>query len=250
MDIRNSKDRDVFWEAYRACTEENRVRPDRSPFYVRWGKDFDSFLPDKSLKDRSRKDIEAFLADLRKRQGIADWQVRQAEHALRILYEVFLPHYTPERHPTVAPAGKHPTQEGMAKADGFRDRVIPGEVERQFPELIERVKTEIRARHYSYRTETSYLDGVRRFIAFHDYAAPRGLDAPTAVKIYLDYLAVEREVAANTQNQALNALVFFYGQVLQKPASNLVPSFNPVVASPSMGRVALQAFVGVALGVE
>jgi len=99
--------------------------------------------------------------------------------------------------------------------------VIPGEVERQFPELLEAVKTEVRTRHFSYRTETTYLDWVRRFIAFHDYADPRELDAPTAVKTYLDYLAVEREVAASTQNQALNALVFFYGQVLGKPVGEI-----------------------------
>ena len=54
MDVRNSKEPYGFWEAYRGCAEENRVRP------------------------RSRKDIEAFLADLGKRRGIADWQVRQA----------------------------------------------------------------------------------------------------------------------------------------------------------------------------
>ncbi len=64
MDVRNSKERDGFWEAYRGCAEENRVRPDRSPFYVNWAKDFANFLPEKPLKDRSRKDIEAFLADL------------------------------------------------------------------------------------------------------------------------------------------------------------------------------------------
>jgi hypothetical protein len=60
--------------------------------------------------------------------------------------------------------------------------VIPGEVERQFSELVEAVKTEVRSRHYSYRTETAYLDWVRRFIAFHDYGNPAGLDTPTAVK--------------------------------------------------------------------
>jgi hypothetical protein len=85
MDIRNSKERDGFWEAYQGCAEENRVPPDRLPFYVNWAKKFTNFLPGKPLKDRSGKDIEAFLADLRKRRGIADWQVRQAEHALRIL---------------------------------------------------------------------------------------------------------------------------------------------------------------------
>jgi hypothetical protein len=188
---------------------------------VKWAKDFANFLPEKPLQDRPRKDIEAFLADMGKRRGIADWQVRQAEHALRILYETFLPRYSPEKQTGVAPTGKHPVQEAIAKTDGFRDRVIPGEVERQFSELVEAVKTEIRTRHYSYRTETAYLDWVRRFIAFHNYANPSGLDAPTAVKTYLDYLAVEREVAASTQNQALNALVFFYGQVLRKPLGEM-----------------------------
>ena len=111
MDVRNSKERDGFWEAYRGCAEENRVQPDRSPFYVKWAKDFANILPEKPLKERSRKDIEAFLADLGKRRGIADWQVRQAEHALRILYEIFLPRYSPERHTGVAPTGKHPAAE-------------------------------------------------------------------------------------------------------------------------------------------
>jgi integron integrase len=221
MDVHNTKERDRFWDAYRGCAEENRVRPDRSPFYVRWAKEFESFLRDKPLKERSRKDIEAFLSDLRKRQGIADWQVLQAEHALKILYEIFLPHYAPEKHTAVSQAGKHPAKEAVAKTDRFRDRVIPGEVERLFSELVEAVKTEIRTRHFSYRTETTYLDWVRRFIAFHNYANPRELDAPTAVKDYLDYLAVEREVTASTQNQALNALVFFYGQVLRKPVGQI-----------------------------
>ena len=70
MEINNSRERDRFWEAYRGCAEENRVRPDRSPFYVRWAKDFDNFLQGKHLKDRSRKDIEAFLSDLGKRRDI------------------------------------------------------------------------------------------------------------------------------------------------------------------------------------
>ena len=124
MDVHNSKERGRFWEAYRGCAEENRVRPDRSPFYVRWVKDFDSFLQGKPLRDRSRKDIEAFLSDLGKRTGIAAWQVRQAEHALKILYEIFLPHYTPERQAAVGPTRKPSAQVAKARMDGFPDRVI------------------------------------------------------------------------------------------------------------------------------
>jgi hypothetical protein len=56
MDLRNSsKELKVFWEAYRACAEENGVRPDRSAFFVNWAKDFANFLLEKSFGDRSRK---------------------------------------------------------------------------------------------------------------------------------------------------------------------------------------------------
>ena len=206
-----------FWEAYRVCVEENRVRPDHSPFYVRWVRDFAGFLPEKSLKDRSAEDIETFLADLAKHPGIAEWQVRQAEHALKILYETFLPNYHPEKNPPADAAPKQSDQKPPKKAYGFQDRVIPGEVERKFSSLVETFKTAIRTRHYSYRTEKSYLDWIRRFIAFHNYVDPGSLDAANAVKEYLEYLATKREVAASTQNQALNALVFLYDQVFQKP---------------------------------
>jgi hypothetical protein len=52
MDIPKSKGRDGFWEAYRGCAEENRVRPDRSPFYVNWAKDFANFLPEKPFPEQ------------------------------------------------------------------------------------------------------------------------------------------------------------------------------------------------------
>ena len=87
--------------------------------------------------------------------------------------------------------------------------------------MVEAVRTAIRTRHYSIRTETSYLDWMRRFIAFHKYADPRDLDAAVAVREYLEYLAVKREVSASTQNQALNALVFLYGQTLGKPIGEM-----------------------------
>ncbi len=64
MDIPNYKGRDSFWEAYQACTEENRVPSDRSPFFVNWAKTFTNFLPGKPLKDRAGRDIEVSLANL------------------------------------------------------------------------------------------------------------------------------------------------------------------------------------------
>lgn len=210
-----------FWDAFRSCVEEHRVASGHSAYYVRWAQAFFRFIPGKRLRDRSRDDIEAFLTDLGKRPGTGDWQVKQAEHALKILYEVFLPSYAPVSTEDHKESRERKTEDSRLKTGVFRDRVVPGEVERLFAPLIGTIKSEIRSRHYSIRTESAYVDWTRRFIAFHDYVDPRRLDAAKAVKEYLEYLAVERAVGANTQNQALNALVFLYNNVLDRPFGEL-----------------------------
>lgn len=212
---KESDERQRFWNAFKTCLEENRIPPDRSSHYVRWVREFVDFLPGKRLKARSAEDIRSFLDSLQQREAIADWQVRQAEHALRILYEIFLPRYSSQISNPGNSSGKLPVQKVEAR-EAFRDRVLPGEVERRYLTLVERFRTEMRTRHYSYRTETSYLEWIRRFIAFHDYADPEILEPSVAIKAYLEYLALKREVSASTQNQALNALVFLYGQIIKK----------------------------------
>lgn len=82
------------------------------------------------------------------------------------------------------------------------------------PKLLDQVREQIRLRHYSIRTETVYLDWVRRFIRFHKYRHPQEMGAPE-VEAFLSDLAVRRDVAASTQNQALSAILFLYRQVLQ-----------------------------------
>jgi hypothetical protein len=145
-----------FWDAFKACLEENRIRPDRSSFYVKWVQAFVDVLPGKKLRDRSREDIESFLEDLRNRPGIEEWQVRQAEHSMKILYQEFLPGYVPAQ--ASAPPRSDPATGTRTKNNPFRDRVAPGEVERLFSPLLHALRTEIRGRHYSIRTETAYLD--------------------------------------------------------------------------------------------
>ena len=62
-----------LWDAFKSCVEDNRVRADRSPFYVKWAQVFVDFLPRKRLRERARQEIDSFLADLDKRCGIEDW---------------------------------------------------------------------------------------------------------------------------------------------------------------------------------
>ncbi len=84
------------------------------------------------------------------------------------------------------------------------------------PRLIEQVRDAIRRRHYSLRTEGTYVHWIRRFIYFHDKRHPAQMGA-LEVTAFLNHLARERDVAAATQNQALSAILFLYKEVLLLP---------------------------------
>lgn len=86
--------------------------------------------------------------------------------------------------------------------------------EQRSPRLLDQVRELIRIRHYSIRTEQAYVQWIRRFILFHDKRHPRELGADE-VTAFLSHLAVKRNVAASTQNQALNAILFLYRNVLK-----------------------------------
>ncbi|WP_051689678.1 phage integrase N-terminal SAM-like domain-containing protein [Pelobacter seleniigenes] len=88
------------------------------------------------------------------------------------------------------------------------------------PRLLDLVRNEIRLRHYSIRTEKSYVDWITRFILFHNKRHPQELGADH-VSSFLTYLATRQNVAASTQNQALNALVFLYRNVLKSEFDEL-----------------------------
>lgn len=82
------------------------------------------------------------------------------------------------------------------------------------PKLLDRVRQRIRARHYSRRTEQAYVHWIKRYIFFHDKRHPADMGA-AEVTGFLTSLAVRSHVAASTQNQALNALLFLYRDVLE-----------------------------------
>jgi integron integrase len=83
------------------------------------------------------------------------------------------------------------------------------------PRLLEEVRDVLRRRHYSIHTERSYLDWIRRYVSFHNMKSRADMaDAESKINAFLTHLARDLNVAASTQNQALNALVFLYKQVL------------------------------------
>ena len=81
--------------------------------------------------------------------------------------------------------------------------------------LLDQVRESLRIHHYSIRTEKSYINWMKRYIFFHKKRHPNEL-AAKEISEFLSHLAVQRQVSASTQNQALNALVFLYKHVLKK----------------------------------
>src|SRR3990167_948879 len=83
------------------------------------------------------------------------------------------------------------------------------------PRLLDQVRQAIHTRHYSYRTEKAYIHWIKRFIFFHDKRHPTEM-GEAEIGRFLSSLATDRHVSASTQNQALNALLFLYHQILEK----------------------------------
>jgi site-specific recombinase XerD len=83
------------------------------------------------------------------------------------------------------------------------------------PRLLDEVRSRIRTKHYSRRTEESYTHWIKRFILFHRKRHPKDMGAPE-VEAFLSSLAVDRQVSASTQRQALAAILFLYKEVLGK----------------------------------
>src|SRR5881409_2279642 len=100
----------------------------------------------------------------------------------------------------------------MEKAKAANDSSV-GFIPNPKLKFMDQVREVIRVRHYSIRTEEAYVQWIKRYIFFHGKRHPREMGA-AEIEAFLTDLAVQKHVAASTQNQALNALVFLYQEVL------------------------------------
>jgi len=110
------------------------------------------------------------------------------------------------------------------------------------PKLLDRVRWHLRVKHYSIRTEQAYVDWIRRYILFHRKRHPSEMNEKEITE-FLTHLAVEKSVAASTQNQAFSALLFLYQQVLERKLDFIDnvqrvtrPAKLPIVFTPGEAR--------------
>ena len=86
--------------------------------------------------------------------------------------------------------------------------------------LLDEVRNVIRLRHYSPRTEESYINWIRRYILFHNKKHPRDLNEKD-IRDFLNHLSLKQNVSYSTQNQALNAIIFMYKNVIKKDIGSI-----------------------------
>ncbi len=183
----------------------------------RWLRRFGHALGERSYGEARLEDFTAYLERARA-AGVNEYATRLGAEALRIFYvDVVGAEWA-----RGLPAG------GAASARRERPRLSPGVIERRYAgrtdkgevpararSFVEEVRVALRGGQYAARTEETYVGWLERFLVF---ARPRNRDAISVemVQEYLEYLAVVRSVSSRTQNQALNALVYLFREVLDR----------------------------------
>jgi integron integrase len=117
--------------------------------------------------------------------------------------------------------------------------------------LLDQLRDKLRLRNYSYETEKSYVSWARRYILFHAKRHPLDMGKPE-LEAFLTYLAVEQDVAPSTQNQALQAILFLYREVLEQPIEGDIDALRarerrrlPTVLTQNEVRAVLNQLTGI-----
>jgi len=120
------------------------------------------------------------------------------------------------------------------------------------PKLLDQVRLAIRTRHYSVKTEEAYVGWIKRFIFYHNKRHPAEMSEQEIAQ-FLSSLASESHVSASTQNQALNAVLFLYREVLRKEigyVNGVVRAKRPKRLPVVLTRQEVRSIVGLLDGPE
>jgi integron integrase len=238
---------EIFWDQYLELLNKRGIKPMVSRWYVRRAEAFIKSLGGKKLRELTATEVDRYLENLGRKDRIEDWQFRQTVDAIRILLQLAKAACVDEvnweywlnsaqnltaDHPSIArrqgvlPSSTPPGQAPLLDA-------VRGRHEKLLDELV----IAIRRRRYAIRTEQAYLAWACRYLRFLGEREPETA-GEVEIASFLQNLAVEGRVAASTQNQALNALVFFYREAVKCEVGELAdfvrakrPRRLPVVLS-------------------
>jgi integron integrase len=257
--MRNENGKPSGWDRYADLLLRNHVAEKARPWYIRHAKAFLDTMPVEKLSQLTLDDIEGWLRQTSARRKLDAWQFRQMVEAVQLLvvdlaqvpggklvdwdWWKLAGEELSQAHPTIA---REQSPEELVKGlTGLRF----ARSSKEFPLLADLARV-LRTRHYSIRTEQSYVDWCRRFLAACDGKIPADL-GPADVQRFLTNLAVERNVAASTQNLAFNAVAFLFKEVLRRPLDDIDfrrakrPARLPVVLTRQEIAVVLKELDGV-----
>ena len=198
-------------------------------FYAHWVRQFFNRNPGKPRRSLGTADIASFLQILKNDPAMHAWQIDQARDALVLYYEQFrglclgdlsiLHKPRPESEPGSL-ANAAPSCIPSPRVVSPVRQIPPSSRQTtihktNFNALQKAVMEALRVEHYAFKTEKTYWQWIRRFITHNHGRRPSEMGAPE-IHAFLSYLALNENVAASTQNQALNALVFLYRKVIKK----------------------------------
>ena len=109
------------------------------------------------------------------------------------------------------------------------------------PRLLDQVGNVIRVKHYSIRTEQSYVQWIRRYILFHNKKHPKDM-GEKEINAFLKHLAVNRNVSASTQTQALSAILFLYSDCRSRVGLAVCFSVKKTFRRSSFGKNQASSF--------
>jgi integron integrase len=173
------------------------IPDDKTKFYIHWVRRFLKFC-NYQLENINTEHVSQYLDSLDADEKVEDWQVKQAADAVTLYVEKYL---------------KRPLKQITPLAKDSRVKSIDQKGALQWEQTLEETKNLIRLRHYSLSTEKTYLGWIVRFKIYMQDREPHLLEADD-VKRYLTHLALHGRVSASTQNQAFNALLFLYRNIL------------------------------------
>jgi integron integrase len=193
--------RDILPEFQEFLIARNLAQKKHVSFLANWVSKFLAFRRGDEDEDINIT-VARFLDYLRDKGGIEDWQVLQADSALRL----YIHHF--KGGDIVKTSGDAAGSEGTLADEG---------------RLLAEMRRLLRIKHYSYRTETAYLDWGGRFFTYARGTSSDPCAALTSdlLRDYLSHLAVNKRVSASTQNQAFNALLFLFRDVLGRNMGDL-----------------------------
>ena len=160
----DKKDNDVnrFWNKYHEAVIKNGVSEKYADYYVKWAQKFALSIKGKPLNKRTLDDIRQFISKVKNYKNVPEWKVKQVREAIYILYYKFLKINVGNLQPDNNHNQKELKKSSSSKKSEKKERFLftKKEIEDKHKTLLEKIYKEIRYRHYSIRTESSYMDWI------------------------------------------------------------------------------------------